>query len=139
MNSQGYKLRTELNDGLVKYGEDNNLSPISIIEELVEDFLCQKDYLYSTFEPCSSEVEQIRYANYDKRSKAYTIQKSINGKDYGYGTSKSPVIVKEIICFLESVGWDIKYSTKNTRLRGTKQINFLLNEMEKEKKLRETE
>ena len=131
MNSQGYKLRTELNDGLVKYGEDNNLSPISIIEELVEDFLCQKDYLCSTFEPCSSEVEKIRHTNYDKRSKIYTIQKCITGLKYCYGSSKSPVIIKEIICFLESVEWDIKYSTKNTKLRGTKQINFLLNEMEK--------
>lgn len=131
MNSQGYKLRTELNDGLVKYGEDNNISPISIIEELVEDFLCQKDYLCSTFEPCSSEVEKIRYTNYDKRGKVYNIQKSITGGKYNYGSSKSPVIVKEIICFLESVEWDIKYSTKNTGLRGTKQINFLLNEMEK--------
>lgn len=133
MNSQGYKLRTELNEGLIKYGEDNNLSPLSIIEELVEDFLCRKDYLCSTFEPVSQEIEKIRYADYDKRSESYGIRKSIKGQRFRFGASKSPVIVKEIICFLESVDWDTKYSVKNTKLKGTKQINFLLDEIEKQR------
>ena len=132
MKSQSYKLNFELNEGLVKYGEDNNLSPLSIIEELVEDFLCRKDYLCTTFEPVSVTPEKIKYADYDKRSKSYGIRKSINGKRKRFGASKSPSVVKDIILFLESVDWDIKYSVSNTHLRGADQINFLLSEMEKE-------
>ena len=132
MKSQSYKLNPELNNGLIKYGEDNNLSPISIIEELVEDFLCRNEYLGVEMESTPPKIEKIKYADYDKRSESYGIRKSINGKRKRFGASKSPRIVKDIIKFLESKDWDLKYAVSNTGLMGEKQINFLLGEMEKE-------
>ena len=129
MKSQGYRLRTELDDGLRKYGEDNNLSPISIIEELVEDFLCSKDYLHFQIGQNNSKIEKIKNAKFDKRSGAYQIR---GGSPRAtYGSSKSPAVVKDIITFLESKEWDVKYCSKNTGLRGEDQINFLLSEIEK--------
>ena len=124
MNSQGYKLRTELEEGLQKYGESNNLSPLSIIEKLVEDFLCDEKVLCVSVVESPSKIEKIKNANYRKECGAYRIRKSIDGK--------SPIFAKEIINFLESKEWDIKYSTKKTGLKGVAQINFLFNEMEKE-------
>ena len=133
MKSQSYKLKPELNNGLMKYGEDNNLSPLSIIEELVEDFLCRNDYLCVEVEVSQPKIEKIKYAEYDKRVESYGIRKTIDGKRRRFGASKSPRIVKDIIHFLESENWDSKYSTSNTGLYGEDQINFLLSEMEKEK------
>jgi len=132
MNSQGYKLKPELDNGLIKYGEDNNLSPISIIEELVEDFLCRNDYLCA--EPIIGpvKIEKIKNANYRKDIGAYRIRKRIRGKREEFGMIKSPRVAKDIVFFLESKNWDIKYSTKSTGLKGAEQINFLLSEMEKE-------
>ena len=130
MKSQTYKLRNELDKGLRKYGEDNNLSPISIIEDLVEDFLCSKDYLEMSFASVPSKPEEIKNASYRERG-GYQIRKTIKGKLIWYGSCKSPVIAKEIVSFLESVNWDEKYSSKKTGLKGDNQINFLLEEMEK--------
>lgn len=130
MKSQGYMLRTELDDGLRRYGEDNNLSPISIIEELVEDFLCSKDYLHFQLEPSHPKIEKIKNAQWLRGE--YQIRKGIKNKRLTYGSSKSPTVVKEIINFLESKNWDVKYCSKNTGLKGVEQINFLLSEMEKE-------
>ena len=132
MNSQGYKLRTELEEGLQKYGESNNLSPISIIEKLVEDFLCDEEVLCVSVVESPSKIEKIKNANYRKECGAYRIRKSVDGKRIVYGQTKSPIFAKEIINFLESKEWDIKYSTKKTGLKGVAQINFLFNEMEKE-------
>ena len=131
MKSQSYTLRTELDEGLRRYGEDNNLSPISIIEELVEDFLCSKDYLHFQIGQDNSKIEKIKHAKFDKRRGTYQIRWGSPIKTYG--SSKSPAVVKDIITFLESKEWDVKYSTKNTGLRGVEQINFLLSEMENDK------
>lgn len=130
MKSQTYELRDELDKGLKKYGEDNNLSPISIIEDLVEDFLCSKDYLEMSFASVPSKPEKIKNAFYREDRGVYEIQKSLNGKRH-YGNTKSPVIAKEIVSFLKTVNWDKKYTTKKTGLKGDNQINFLLEEMEK--------
>ena len=133
MKSQSYKLRPELNEGLVKYGEDNNLSPISIIEELVEDLLCRKDYLGIEIESIPSKIEKIKNANYRNECGAYRIRKSIDGRRFVYGQTKSSIVAKDIVHFLESVNWDTKYSTSGTGLKGEAQINFLLSEIEKQK------
>lgn len=132
MKSQSYKLNPNLDDGLRKYGEDNNLSPLSIIEELVEDFLCRNDYLCAEVEITPVQIEKIKNANYRKEIGAYRIRKQINGKREEFGLTKSPIIAKDIVSFLETVGWDIKYSMSCTGLKGPDQINFLLNEIEKE-------
>ena len=129
MKSQGYLLRNDLDEGLRRYGEDNNLSPISIIEELVEDFLCSKDYLHFQIGQNNSKIEKIKNAKFDKRSGAYQIRGGSPRKTYG--SSKSTAVVKDIITFLERKDWDVKYCSKNTGLRGVEQINFLLSEMEK--------
>lgn len=129
MKSQGYLLRNDLDEGLRRYGEDNNLSPISIIEELVEDFLCSKDYLHFQIGQNNSKIERIKNANFDKRCGVYQIRGGSPRETYG--SSKSPAVVKDIINFLESKDWDVKYCSKNTGLRGVEQINFLLSEMEK--------
>lgn len=131
MKSQSYTLRTELDDGLRRYGEDNNLSPISIIEELVEDFLCSKDYLHFQIDQNPSKIEKIKNAKFDKRVGSYQIRGGSPRETYG--SSKSPAVVKDIISFLETKNWDVKYCSKNTGLRGVEQINFLLSEIEKEK------
>ena len=131
MKSQSYTLRIELDEGLRRYGEDNNLSPISIIEELVEDFLCSKDYLHFQISQNNSKIEKIKNAKFDKRSGAYQIRGGSPRETYG--SSKSPAVVKDIITFLKSKDWDVKYCSKNTGLRGVEQINFLLSEMENDK------
>ena len=133
MTSENYRLRDELDEGLRKYGEDNNLSPISIIEDLVEDFLCRKDYLQFQAEPTHSEREKIKHAYWRKDNCSYQIAREINRIKYTFGHTKSSVVAKEIISFLNRVNWDVKYSVKNTGLKGDEQINFLLNEIEKEK------
>ena len=131
MKSQSYTLRIELDEGLRRYGEDNNLSPISIIEELVEDFLCSKDYLHFQLDQNNSKIEKIRNTMFDKRSGAYQIRGGYPRETYG--SSKSPAVVKDIITFLKSKEWDVKYCSKNTGLRGVEQINFLLSEIENDK------
>lgn len=133
MKSQNYKLKPELNEGLIKYGEDNNLSPLSIIEELVEDFLCSKDYLGIEIESIPPKIEKIKNANYRNECGAYRIRKSIGGRRFIYGQTKSSIIAKDIVVFLESVNWDIKYSMSVTGLKGEAQINFLLSEIEKQR------
>ncbi|MBQ2635397.1 MAG: hypothetical protein IJJ11_07895 [Methanosphaera sp.] len=134
MNSQGYKLTSELDKGLKKYGEVNNLSPSFIINDLVEAFLIDKGYLSVHFPVNDIEIvpEKIKYAHFQKKHGRYIIQKSIQGKRYYYASvTQGAGLTKEIIQFLESKEWDVKYATSSTGLKGVDQINFLLNEMEK--------
>lgn len=136
MNSQGYVLTAELDKGLKKYGEDNNLSPSFILNDLVETFLIDTGYLTVKFPEEEIEVapEKIKHAHFDKKWKRYQIQKVIDGKTYTYASvTQGARLAKEIIHFLESKNWDIKYAPKMTGLKGVDQINFLLSEMEKEK------
>ena len=142
MNSQGYVLTSELDKGLKKYGEDNNLSPSFILNDLVESFLIDKGYLSIKFPIEHIEVtpEKIKNASFETKWNRYQIQKCINGKTWSFASvTQGARIAKEIVQFLESKGWDIKYSTKSTGLRGVDQINFLLSEIEKGNELKETE
>lgn len=135
MNSQCYKLTSELDKGLKKYGEDNNLSLSFIINDLVESFLIDKGYLGVNFPVNDIEIvpEKIKHASFVKKSGRYQIKKTIHGKQYYYASvTQGAGLTKEIIQFLESKEWDVKYATSSTGLKGVDQINFLLNEMEKE-------
>lgn len=136
MTFQGYKLASELDEGLRKYGEENNLSPSFILNDLVESFLVDKGYLgvKSCVEDVEVAPEKIKYAPFDKRDKRYVIRKRVNGKCCTYASvNQGKGLVKEIIQFLESKNWDTKYTTKSTGLKGVEQVNFLLKEMEKER------
>lgn len=135
MKSQSYKLKPELNDGLIKYGEDNNLSPSFIINDLVETFLIDKGYLGIKIPVENIKVapEKIKYAYFEEKGKRYRIKKGFGSKVLCYASvTQGARLTKELIQFLESKNWDIKYSTKSTGLTGVDQINFLLSEMEKE-------
>ena len=135
MTSQGYRLTSELDEGLKKYGRDNNISPTFILNELVESFLIDKGYL--SIKPSiknDNTPKKIKYAPFDKYRNRYFIVKWIKGKRYNYASvTQGAGLAEELVQFLESKNWDIKYSTKSTGLKGTEQINFLLSEMEKEK------
>ncbi len=142
MSSQGYVLISELDKGLKKYGEDNDLSPSFILNDLVESFLIDKGYLSIKFPIEHVEVtpEKIKNAPFDTIDNRYQIKKSINGKGWYFASvTQGARIAKEIVQFLESKGWDIKYSTKSTGLKGVDQINFLLSEIEKENDIMRTE
>ena len=135
MNSHRYELTSELDKGLKKYGEDNNLSPTFIINDLVESFLIDKGYLSikSSTEGIEITPERIKHASFEKKWNRYQIQKSINGKVYSFASvTQGAYIAKEIVQFLNSKNWDIKYTIKSTGLKGSDQVNFLLSEMEKE-------
>lgn len=139
MKSQGYVLNSELDKGLKKYGEENNLSPSFIINDLVESFLIDNDYLCIKLPENDNESkpEKIKNAPFSKTDNRYRIRKNINNKTYNYASV--PVwegrVAKEIVGFLKSKNWDIKYSIKSTGLKGRDQINYLLGEMEKEEDL----
>ena len=67
MTSQGYKLTSELDEGLKKYGRDNNVSPTFILNDLVESFLIDKGYL--SIKPSikkDNTPKKIKYAPFDK-------------------------------------------------------------------------
>lgn len=134
MTSQGYKLTSELDEGLKKYGRDNNISPTFILNDLVESFLIDKGYL--SIKPSiknDNTPKKIKYAPFEKANNRYQIIKNIKGKRYTYASvTQGAGLAEELVQFLESKNWDIKYSTKSTGLKGVEQINFLLSEMEKE-------
>lgn len=135
MKSNSYKLPSNLDEGLRKYAESNNLSPISIINELVEDFLIKENVLTIPLVISEKEepapVEKIKHASYSPSKGSYQIRKRVGKMDYGYGTVHHAGLAKELVKFLESENWDVKYSTNETKLNGVKQINFLLKEMKK--------
>ena len=139
------QLRDELVEGLIQYGRDANLSPSSIIESLLEEFLCKKGYLvYGVGDeiiPFPAELNQITLKHtYDRGNGTLRIYCSLKGnKKANYGSTNDYNEAKIIVDFLECKNWDLKYSTSQTKLRGRKQIDFLLNEIEREKELKETE
>lgn len=133
-------LRNELKEGLLQYERDTNISPFSLIESLIEEFLYKNEYLVvgvgDKEVPFPAELNQtrIKYAR-PRKNGHVQIRKQINGRVENFGNccySDAEILIK----FLESKNWDIKYSTKKTKLRGKKQIDFLFNEIEKEKKVR---
>ena len=105
MNSQGYKLTSELDKGLKKYGEDNNLSPSFILNDLVESFLIDKGYLSVKIPIENIEIipEKIKYAHFEKKWNRYQIQKCINGKTHTFASvTQGARLAKEIVQFLKS-------------------------------------
>lgn len=138
MKLEEVPLENELKQGLIKYARDNNTSPFSLLESLVEDFLIKKEYLVI----CDSE-EPVEFPTahpirnmFLRENGKFQVMKFINGKKINFmsGTYDE---AKTAIDFLKRNGWDIKYSTSETKLRGKKQIDFLFNEIEKEKELKE--
>ena len=144
MKSKNYDLKTELMDGLCKYGRDTNLSPKSIIESLVEDFLVKKGYLVISdpeeFVSFPSELNKPPIKNTMVLPNGkLRIRKRVDTFQYSYCTANNYDEAKTIVDFLENENWNPKYSTKQTKLKGNKQLEFLLNEIEKENELKETE
>lgn len=130
-------LKSELTEGLIQYERDNNISPLSLIESLLEKFLYDEGYLVTgagdNVVPFPSNLNHahLKYTTIRENGNLQ-IRKDIGGKIYTYGAYKEYDIIKRIIEFLKSKDWNVKYSTMNTKLRGEKQIEFLLCEMEKE-------
>lgn len=136
-------LKDELANGLLEYERDTNLSPFSVVESLIEKFLFKKGYLsYGAGDnkvsfPCKLNQPRFKYTRFRKNGKLQ-VRKQIGGKVYNFGICEYGE-AEMIIEFLKSKNWDIKYSTFQTKLRSKKQIEFLLNEIEKENELKETE
>ena len=120
----------------MQYERETNLSPLSLIESLIERYLYDEGYLVTGAEdevvPFPTELNKppLKYACINKRDGRYRILKKINGKQYAYGTFDYDECVR-VIEFLESKHWDPKYSTSNTKLYGKKQVEFLFNMIEK--------
>lgn len=133
MTLEEVPLRDELKEGLIKYAEDNNLSPLSLLESLIEDFLIKKEYLV-IFDsdapvefPALSPIKNI----FLRKNGKFQVMKSINKNRMNF-MSGNYEEAKTVVEFLESKEWDSKYSTSETGLRGKKQIEFLFDEIKKE-------
>lgn len=132
-------LKNELKEGLLQYERDTKISPFSLVESLIEEFLYKKGYLVvgaadeNVPFPYELNKPSIPYATLDNNGK-YTIRKTVDGKIYYFGFCDYED-AKVIVEFLERKKWDIKYTTKKTKLKGKKHIKFLLNEIEKEKRV----
>ena len=137
MKSKNCVLKTELMEGLLQYERDTNLSPKSIIESLVEDFLYNKGYLTIGVEdnsiPFPDELNKPLHLKYTSnfRNGKLQVRKNIEGKGICFASCDYDT-AKIIIEFLERKGWDLKYSIPQTKLKGEKQVEFLLNEIKKE-------
>jgi len=139
MKLKNCPLRNELKKGLLNYERDNNVSPLSLIESLVEEHLYKKGYLSivqsDEIVPFPTQLNNPPIKNVFLRENGkYQVMKFINGRKQNFmsGTYEE---AKEVASFLKRNGWDLKYSTSQTKLRGQKQIDYLFEEMEKEKEL----
>lgn len=143
MKFNNYPLRDELKEGLIQYERDTNVSPHLLVESLIEKFLYKQGYLTVGFDdgelPSLIELinPRIKHTTIRENGKL-RIEKIMNGVHGFYGTA-SYDDAKIIVDFLISKNWDLKYSTRQTKLKGEKQIEFLLSEIEKESELMETE
>jgi len=139
MKLEELPLKDELKEGLIKYARDNNLSLLSLLESLVEDFLIKKEYLVICDIDVPIEFPTIHPPKniFLRENGKFQVMKFINGKKRNF-MSGSYADAKIVVEFLKSKEWDIKYSTSETKLRGQKQVEFLLNEIEKEEQLKET-
>lgn len=133
-------LRNELKQGLLQYERDTNISPLSIIESLIEDFLYKNEYLTvgggDEEVPFPTELIKPRlpHTTFKTANKKWYIQKR-HGKQmsyYAYFEEERYEEAKMIIEFLKGKNWDLKYTMKQTNLSGNEQFDFLLNEIEKE-------
>lgn len=136
-------LRNELKEGVFQYGRDNSISPLSLIEKLLEEFLYKKGYLVvgvvDEDVPFPAELNQPRITHaVPTRSGRFEIRHMHDGKNWHYGVCDYED-AKILVEFLKHKNWDTKYSTSQTKLKGKKQIDFLFGEMEKESELMETE
>jgi len=127
-------LKDELKEGLIKYARDNNISLLSLLESLIEDFLIKKEYLViCDFDnpvefPAISPIKHM----WQRENGKWGVSKNIGGSGVYFGTFEYKD-AKEVVLFLESKSWDLKYSTKQTGLRGQKQVDYLFKEMAKDK------
>lgn len=136
MKFNNYSLRNELKEGLLQYERDTGVSPHSLVESLIEKFLYKHGYLTVGFDdkelPPLSELIKPRIKHTTVRENGkLRIEKMVNGIHGFYGTC-SYDDAESIVDFLIRKDWDLKYTTSNTKLKGQKQIDFLLNEIEKE-------
>lgn len=130
-------LKSELVDGLLEYERDSNISPFSLVESLIEKFLFKKGYLsYGAGDnevsfPSELNKPPIPYTTLNRNGK-YLVRKTINGVRYHFGFCDYGD-AKIIVEFLEKKNWDLKYATQYSEYKGKTHINFLLNEIKKEK------
>lgn len=137
MNFKDCPLRDELKEGLMAYERETNLSPLSLIESLVERYLYDEGYLVT-----GAEYEEVDFPTklnkvtnvYPTQWGKFRIMKDINGRSYSYGTFDYET-AEEIRNFLETKGWDIRYSNSHTKLKGIEQELFLLGEIKKDEGL----
>ena len=133
-------LRNELKEGLLQYERDSNISPHSLVESLIEDFLYKNGYLIvgagDKEVPFPTTLNKPRLPNTSEKSpKKWYFQKWI-GKNmitYGSFSNEQYEDAKKVHEFLERNNWDTKYSRKTTGLTNDELFEFLLNEAEKEK------
>ena len=129
-------LKNELKEGLLQYERDTNISPLSLIENLLEEFLYKKGYLVvgggEENVPFPSELNKppIEFTNL-KKSGNLEIRKTVDGNRYSFAYCTYDE-AKILVEFLKSKNWDVKYSTKHSLFKGKEHIAFLFNEMEKE-------
>ena len=118
----------------MQYERETNLSPLSLIESLIERYLYDEGYLVTGAEdevvPFPTELNKPPLKYVRNRSGRYALRKTVKGKLYSYGTFDYDECVR-VIEFLESKHWDPKYSISNTKLYGKKQVEFLFNMIEK--------
>ena len=141
MKFNNYPLRNELKEGLLHFERDTNVSPHFLVESLIEKFLYKRGYLSIGFDdkelPSLDELIKPRIKHTTMRENGkLRIEKMVDGVHGFYGTCSYDE-AKIIVDFLISKNWDLKYSTSQTKLKGKKQINFLLTEIEKERELKE--
>lgn len=138
MNFKDCPLRNELKEGLRAYERETNLSPLSLIESLVERYLYDEGYLVT-----GAEYEEVAFPTklnsisphlHLSESGKFRVRKHINGVMYSYGTFDYDV-AEEVHCFLEKKGWDTRYSNAHTKLKGIEQELFLLGEIKKDEGL----
>ena len=135
-------LRNELKQGILKYERDTNISPLSLIESLLEDFLYKKGYLVigNPNEEVSFPTDLIKprlpHTTFKTSNKKWYIQKRHGRKICYYAFFEDEMYdeAKLIIEFLKNENWDLKYSMKQTNLSGKDQFEFLLNKAKKELK-----
>lgn len=134
MNFKDCPLRNELKEGLMVYERETNLSPLSLIESLVERYLYDEGYLVTgaEYEDVDFPTKLNKVTNvYPTPWGKFRIRREINGIRYCYGTFDYETAEK-IRNFLENKGWDIRYSNSHTKLKGKEQERFLLEEIRRD-------
>ena len=135
MNFKDCPLRHELKEGLEVYERETNLSPLSLIESLVERYLYDEGYLVTGAEyeevAFPTELNNVSTYLHITENGRYRIRRKIGKRMEGFGTYDYEV-AEEVCKFLEEKNWDIKYTNSQTKLTGKDHEMFVLNEMQKD-------